>query len=91
MLNVIDIIKIFIKCNKILGCWFKGIQSTIMYSFSNEVKWGAPINIRPKHKEEHQLVNKSFNSIEFKFENQDGKPETFMGTVVLLKVEIRQV
>ena len=91
MCSVVDTSNIFIKCDKILGCWYKGTQSTILYSFSNEVRWGAPINIRPKHKEEHQLINKSFNSIKIKFENQDGKPVTFMNNEVLIKIEIRQV
>jgi len=89
--NVMETQKIFIYLDIIKGSWFNGKPSSILYSFSNDIGFGMPISIKPKHKQESLLFKHTFNEIKFNFKNEKGDPINFMNTPVILTLEIRQV
>ncbi len=91
MCNVMDTQKIFIYLDIIKGSWFKGQPSSILYSFSNEVQYGMPITIKPKHKQECLLLNNQFNELRISFKNEKGEVITFQNTPVTITIEIRQI
>ena len=89
--NVVDTLKIFINCDIIKGAWRNGQTSQTLYSFSNEVAFGFPLNIKPKHLLEFPLVVKEFNDLTLIFKEEDGKGINFMESPVNVVIKIEQV
>jgi hypothetical protein len=91
MCNVMNTQKIFIYLDIVKGSWFKGQPSSILYSFSNEVQYGMPITIKPKHKQECLLLNHQFNELRIRFTNEKNEAINFMSTPVSITLEVKQV
>ena len=72
------------------GSIFEGKSSNIIYSFANSVEFGHLINILPKFKQEHMLMNKYFSELNITFTDQNYRPIDFMGSQITLTIEIRQ-
>jgi hypothetical protein len=83
--------KIYIHLDIIRGMWYKGMPSQMLYSFSNDVAFGMPISIKPKHKQEYLLINHQFNELRIRFTNEKNEAINFMSTPVSLTLEVRQV
>jgi len=91
MMNILKTQKIFIFCDIIKGSKFRGKNSTILYSFGNNKRFGAGISLRPNPLQEQLLNIKSFNRIIFQFKNEKGQPIDFMGSNISMTIQIRQV
>ncbi len=91
MVNVLATQKIFIYLDLIRGSWYNNIPTSILYSFANESDYGYPINLQPKNKEPHILLNKSFNSLTISFKDENNNVIDFQGSSVSLTLEVAQV
>lgn len=87
--DLLETAKIFVELDVVKGSWRDGHASQTLYSFSNCLGFGRPIEIRPKVREEHLLIARTFSELRLRFSNERNAPVTFMKTPVLLTLEIR--
>lgn len=96
MCDVMDTSKIFINLDIIEGSYFNkegniANPSSILYSFSNSVEYGRPIEINVLYKQLHKLIKKSFSKFEITFKDQKDNPINFQETPVSLTIEVSQI
>ena len=89
--NVMTCQRIYLTCDIISGAYFDGVQSKILYSLSNYVDYGEAIILNPKTPRLCNLLDKSFQSIKFRFHDRNGKSVNFSGALCTLCIEIKQV
>ena len=89
--DIVSTQRIYLECDIIKGSYYKGKQSTILFSFDNKTGYGRVLSFRPNPVEPKLLIRKIFNQIVFRFRDDKLKPVTFMKAPVCLTIEIEQL
>ena len=89
--DIVPTQRIYLECDIIKGSYYKGKQSTILFSFDNKSGWGKILSFRPFPLEPKLLIRKIFNQIIFRFRDDKLNPVTFLKAPVCLTIEIKQL
>ena len=82
--------KIYVDCNLCIGAYRNNVPTQILYSWPNELRYGALITERPKFPRKKELVLKSFHEIRLYFYDQNHNPIDFGGEIVTIELCIEQ-
>lgn len=91
IINVTPVEKVFLRCNVSTGSNLNGVNDNILFSFSNNKRYGTLLSLSPNPLIPCLLLNSNFDELRFEFKDQDGNPVDFQNSTVCITVLITQV
>ena len=90
--DLLRVQKIYINSDLVSGngSWMNNKKSSVIYSFDNNKRYGAPISISVDKKRYHILTQKCFNTIILKFHDDKDNQIDFEGALVTTCLQINQ-